>query len=619
MGQPALHRFTHSGRHYALDPETCFCFECDAISWDVIEYYPRETTNRIVHLLRERYERKELLEVINELEWLRATKAILKSPQKEELLKRYEIERGLRQMTVSIPGGPAARALIRDCCSLFLARSAAKAPLEFSIQAGLDKLDAAALAHYVDEAMRMAALADRNMTISVVVGPLTSSRPSPALAGHAHSVHIAFQESGKVREALEALARTDLERLDRIAKLFAGLDGRAAGRLTLHPGNTAFKKVLEECDPQEFGHVVLDMDGAFAEHPDWEPAEVFAALRETAVYYANRLLKGHYFRLDPIAGLFRRIYLGEPIWRADPAGAHELAVDANGFVYPSRLWLGQPGHRCGAIGEGRLDEARLRQFDDSGALTTPACVQCWARCLCGGGAAAVHHSLTGDHRTPSGTWCDAQRAWLEAAVAAFNILSAQGINFSRVYQSLGRAAKPSLFQLVRAAFRTNIGLRPIEESDAEWLTKWENWNEAAYFLATESGTFMATRHDREMDSLYPREYEQEFVLLRKSGDPLGLLRIRSDRLPGVARAWVYMRNDADYADSGIRRSFRSLIDEAGAQKELRRLLVPVGPKEDALAAFLSSVGFTLEGAEREGLYLHARYHDLRIYGLTLSR
>ena len=71
MSGPALHRFEVDGHFYALDPESCFCFECDAISWDVLEHYPHTPVNRILALLEDKHPRVELEEVVGELEWLR--------------------------------------------------------------------------------------------------------------------------------------------------------------------------------------------------------------------------------------------------------------------------------------------------------------------------------------------------------------------------------------------------------------------------------------------------------------------------------------------------------------------------------------------------------------------
>lgn len=618
MAGPALHRFAQGEHRYALDPETCFCFECDAISWDVIEHYPHETANRIVHLLGGRHDKKELLEVINELEWLRATKAILKTPVKEELLKQFDVERGLKRMTVALGPGAGAAALVRDAAAMLLARSSHKANLELTIEAPAGAFDAETLAGFVRDALRAAALANKALTVFMRIGPVASAKAGKALAPHRFSAQLEVPRDDTAERALDAFLRAGRDRIDRLPKAFEAAGGAGKGRIVLHPGPPSFKDAVEELDNAGFDVIEIDLDGAFVAQPQTSPEALFDGIREAAVYYANRLLQGRYFRLDPIAGLFRRIYLGEPLRRADPAGTNELAIGADGAVFPSRHWIGHPQFRLGSISDARIDEARLQSFEDIGSVTTPACLDCWARCLCGGGTVAVHHALSGNYRVPYGPWCDAQRLWTEAAVAAFNLLSSRGVNFARIYQSLGRTAKPSFFQMVRAAFKMSIGLRPIEEGDAEWLTKWENWNECAYFLAIESGMFMATRYDREMDSLYPREYEQEFVLLRKNGDAIGLLRLRPERLPGAARAWVYFRRDADYADSGVRRGFRALLDEAGGQREIRRVTVPVGPRENALAAFLESVGFALEGVEREALYLHHAYHDLRVYGIALA-
>src|SRR5690606_10037139 len=143
--------------------------------------------------------------------------------------------------------------------------------------------------------------------------------------------------------------------------------------------------------------------------------------------------------------------------------------------------------------------------------------------LCGGGHGAIHHALGGGIRTPNETWCAAQRDWFAAAVAAFNLLSSQGVNFARLYQSLQPRKKLSLWQAARTAMAMKVGVRPIEESDAELLTRWENWSAAAYFLGNEYGMFLATCYDREMDSLHPRGIEQELVIVSRRNDPIGLL------------------------------------------------------------------------------------------------
>ncbi len=626
--RPALHRFERDGKFYALDPESCFCFECDAISWDVVQYYPQEPVNRILHLLGEKHAAKELGEVIGELEWLRASKSILTPPKHDQLPKLFELERGLKQLTVLLaageePGKPswwAARktstsldtALLTAAAELLLTRSESQKSLCLECVMPQSVLAAPEFAACCAELLEKAPLAGKQLTIAVRV-------ESPELLqGHALAARLEAGQGAELSRHFKALAEVPLARLGRLAKVLHPGEPGVTGRIILRPNHERFSEAVAECEQAGLRHIEIDIDGAFVAHPGADPGRMLEGMRQTAVYYAERLLGNHYFRVDPIAMLFWRIYNGMPLRRNDPAGLNELAIGPDGGIYPARGFIGRPGLRAGSLRERTLDEASLRRFEDVGALTTSACLRCWARNLCGGGTAAVHQVLSGSFHTPHEPWCDAQRLWMESAVTAFSLLSSQGVNFTRVYNAIDQQARPSLFALVRAAFRMNIGLRPIEEADAEWLTRWENWNEAAYFTCHESSLLIATKYDREMDSLHPLGFEQEFVLLRKNGDPMGLLKVRPDRLPGCAYAWIYLRNDSDYADDAVRKSFRTLLAEAAKQQGLRRILAPAGPGETALAAFLRAVGFEASGTLREALFLHGRYHDVQVFTANLE-
>jgi radical SAM protein with 4Fe4S-binding SPASM domain len=302
--------------------------------------------------------------------------------------------------------------------------------------------------------------------------------------------------------------------------------------------------------------------------------------------------------------------------RADPIGTNELAVDRDGVIYPSWRMLGNEGFRVGVFESGKLDEAALSEYENLGSTAVAGCRRCWARNLCGGGNAAVHYALSGSVRKPNAAWCDAQRSWMGAAVSAFNLLSSLGVNFTRVYNTLTPSAKPSLFTMLRAAMGMTVVMRPIEESDAEMLVRWENWDESAYFLFNERGTLLATKYDREMDSLHPQSFDMEMILVRKSGQPIGLLKFRPDKTPGVANGWLYLRKPEDYASDDIRKGFRFLLKQASAQQSLRRIVVPAAAYEKPLQDFLTALGFTKAGTQREALYLHNKYHDVHMYSVS---
>lgn len=640
MSEPVLHRYERGGKRYALDPETCFCFECDAVSWDVLEHYPFTPLNRILHLLRGRHGEKEILEVAGELEWLRAAKSIFSVPKHEDQIKRYTMERGLKRLTVLCAGdaseqaarrwfarraetaaspaaGDVAHARLLDAAQLLIARSATHRGLRLECVWPQAPASVAAIAASCAEISKMARLADKEISIAITVEGLTET--GSAFHGHkvAGSLELSGDAAGDSADMLRVFLRAAARGPEAVAKIAPDTPG-AGIRIVIRPGHPEFAGAVRACRAAGASHIALDLEGAYVTQPPPDPAAMVKTLEQAALEYAEDLSRGHYWRLEPIAELFARIYNGTPQARTDYAGTYAVAIAEDGGIFPERHFCQWDVFRAGSLTEGRLDEAALRRFDDVGALTTPVCLRCWARNLCGGGAAAAHQALSGAFRAPHPPWCDAQRAWMEAAIAAFNRLASEGVNFARIHDAMRPAKRIGLLGMVRAAFRMHIGLRPIEEADAPLLARWENWSDAAYFTFNDHGLLMASQYDREMDALHPLGAAQEFLILRRNGDPFGLLKIRPEAMPGAAMAWLYFRAPGDYAAEKVRTSFRFMLREALTQQGIQRILIPVGPGEAALADFLGAAGFASVATLRDALFLHGAYHDVRLFSAALS-
>lgn len=634
MPAEPLHRFRRGDRNYVVDTETCFCFECDAITWDVLDYYPNEPINAIVRILGERYDPNEIREVVGELEWLRNTKSVLTEQTGDGFDAFMKVERGLRRVSVAVNGAVHAETRARTAWfgraggnsappspvvaagDLLLGRSQEQRDLTLFVDGG-EGFDETSVSRAIDSVFDKAKLAGKNLTVTVSTVADRAAAKQKSLSGHSLRFEVDLTGREGCETKVRALAQASKESISRAVKILDKQD--IVHRAVLRPGSTVFADAVEALDHAGFPFVTLDLDGAFCERPELNTGETARECERVAAYYAQRLVNHHYFRLDPMAAFFWRIYNGMPQPRADWAGTQELAVDADGAVYPSRLFAAQEVLRLGSVGEGLIDEDRLTQFEDVGSLTTAPCVSCWAKNLCGGGTAAVHYALSGDYRKPHPEWCAAQRQWMESAIAAFNHLSASGVNFTRLYGALGKTAKPSLFNLVRAATKMSIGIRPIEEADAERLARWESWRDASYFLLTEGGYMISTVYEREMDALHPKPGQQELLLLRKDGDPFGLVKFRPERDPGVAQAWVFMLEPSDYGAGAIQKSFRFLLNEAAEQQNLERLLVGTAVYEEPLHAFLSAVGFHEIGVQREALFCHGKYHDAPWFAFDVAQ
>jgi len=613
MEASSLHRFEQGGRRFVLDMETCFCFECDEISWAVLEHYPHTPVNRILHLLGETHPVKEVEEVVGELEWLRSTRSILPSPDPSERLKQFDVARELRELDLRLPAamGSGAEARVFTSLALLLGRSGARKDVSLRLHFPGPTFQPDVIARLLDRIFRDARLAGKIMTVEIVV-PMPEAR---ALAGHHASAVLAFTDASGAMELLRHFFAA-LAKPSRLSSVADGTAGASVG-VVLVPCDGAFSEAVLWLNGHGFKRIDLDLPAAYATHSSLDPAAVLTGLQTTAVYYARELLKGNYFRLEPVASTFRQIYEGVAQPRSDGSGTHSLAVDEQGDVYPSRYFWGNATFRMGSLSDGHLSEEVRGSFDDLGVHTTAPCIRCWARNLCGGGHSAIHASIGGGIRVPSEDWCARQRDWFAAAVAAFNLLSSQGVNFARLYQNLQPRKKPSLWQAARTAMTMKVGVRPIEEADAPLLTRWENWSDATYFLGNEYGMFLSTCYDREMDSLHPRGIEQELMIVSKRNEPLGLLKVRPEPRTGVARVWFFLADPAGYGDGGLRKSFGYILKEAAGQAAFETLVAAAGPGDPGLGGFLEALGFTHAGTERQALFVHDAYHDLELYALRM--
>ena len=611
MAGSTLHRFQQGDRRFVVDTETCFCFECDDVSWAVLDHYPHTPVNRILHLVGRDHPVREVEEVIGELEWLRSSKSILPAVGQKERLKQFEQPHELARIDMRADAaiGDAIAQNVSGAMALLLGRSGTRKSLQMRIRTGALSPDA--LSAPVVAAFRDAGLAGKSLEVALESEMALAGRDAKALAGHGVAVSVSLK-SDEVAVQIPAFRKA-------LGKSLAHVGATSGAAATLTPGHGDFRDGVAYLRAAGFTQIEIDLPGAYATVPRPEPAELLAGMQAVAVYYAQQLHAGNYFRLEPIAATFHQIYEGTARPRSDGSGTSELALAADGAVYPSRYFLGRADFKLGSLASGQVDEDRRGAFDDLGALTTSPCSRCWARNLCGGGHSAIHEALSGGIRTPDAAWCESQREWFAAAIAAFNLLSAHGVNFARLYANLTPARKPSFWQAAKAAATMKVGVRPIEEADAPLLTRWENWSDATYFLGNEYGMFLATRYDREMDSLHPRGIEQELVVVSRRGEPLGLLKIRPDPRANVARVWIYLHDPARYADSGLRRSFASILAGAARQETFAALLAAAGPGDPGLGEFLEALGFEHAGTERHALFLHDAYHDLELYVISRAR
>ncbi|MGI6139804.1 MAG: hypothetical protein ACOYI9_12325 [Candidatus Hydrogenedentales bacterium] len=618
MDPSPLHRFEIGEQRFVMDIESCFCFECDHISWDVLEYYPREPVNRIYQLLAGKYPQQELEEVVGELEWLRVTKAILIPRSDQELLEQATLKGGLQDLSLCLRPSSAVEEHITKAGMYLLARSEKETDLSLSLFfPELFKADWKAAALRLDALRRAALQAKKKLRIEISAPIAPPAELTAPLKEHQYRCVLTPAADTTMDSFLEHFMINASKGLKAIQNHMDKKGLTESLRVIVQPASESFEGVGAALYKTGCRDITIDLTGAWAEYPNLDPSKITAALQENAAWYVKQILRNTLFRFEPIASLFNAIYLGSPQYRADKSGAEWLAMDSDGTVYPSFPWLGKKNFALGALSNPTGETMQQDLFPVGGALQTPQCLSCWVRGLCGGANAAIHFARTGNVNTPDPLWCEGQRQWIASAVAVFNQVSETGVNFSQLVASMQpQKGHLSLRTAAKALFQDMFSVRPLRENDAPMLVGWENWNRAAYFACSNHGVLTATLYDREMDALHPIEFIREMIILRKDGSPCGLIKFCPSPDKKLALAWLYLHDAALYEKKALRNMLKTLVAEICRKIGLRCVLVPVTQEESALADALCAAGFVKLGTEREALYQRGTYRDVDTYGYT---
>lgn len=104
------------------------------------------------------------------------------------------------------------------------------------------------------------------------------------------------------------------------------------------------------------------------------------------------------------------------------AGHEYLAVVPNGDIYPCHQFVGRDGYVIGNVYDGFTDMQMMRDFRTNHVLNKPECVHCWAKFFCSGGCHANNETYGGDIHRPFHISCEIQKKRIECAlmIQAYN-------------------------------------------------------------------------------------------------------------------------------------------------------------------------------------------------------
>ncbi len=596
MTLPKLYKFSRNGKFFAVDPQNTFCFECDEITYDVVEYYPDTPINKVIELLSNKYSESEIKEVWGELEFLRVTGLILKREKLESWAKELTTPPSLNKITICIDNTLVDDSAISKLISKSIVRALPNIKNSLKI-----KLEVFFLSDFrsLDECRdKIASIKDflpsslnNNLSVTYIFPlPLELAEDWKLSTEDRIFIHIPFSEVENTFYKVEIFP-VELDITSIVKKLID-------------------KKVTE---------IKVHFESLFVLTQHYSLKQIFDSIQELSDFYSEVLRKGNYVIINPITDLLTRVQKGNPNKLSDHAGISYWFISPVGEIYGGYLYYLSKLGKIGNIDTTAPPDNSSVNLLNRGVDIVPACINCWAKHFCGGGNPITHYQFTKKFNLPHKEWCILQRNWIEYMIAKFQELG--DIDFSTIGKShvLQKDIKIGKLTVLKHIFQRffteKLYIRPLKPQDEAILSKWENWNTATYYTFFESSVLTTTMFEKEQEILNAQKGYEEYLIIDSKNTPRGLVRIRPDRVPNVYYVWLYFHNSEDYESKSVLSSFQEIISYLRELTHNAKFLFPCLREEEKLSNFLQKCGMKKLATFRESVFYHKSYHDVDIYAL----
>lgn len=605
-----IYTFEREGKFFAVDIFDTFCFECDKITYDTLQYYPENTQNKILHILSTQYSEKELLEVWNELEYLRSTGSILKHQKIENWVQSLTQTFHLDTLSFLIDENSLPRTQKIISLAMLKAVPYIQANQKFQINLWVhQKYEILQdFLRIINELIHEKfPIKEKKIQIDIYL-PITDNIKKKLKVEDVEQLFLVFPNiSTEFVKQIETFNE----------KEFLDFINSQNGYILFLPEELRFSSTVENIFNYGIKKVIIDLSAPLVLNSDIEIETFFRELTQLTLMYTQQLKKGKRYILEPFMQLFRGIQHGIPTKRRDPAGLQEWFMTPNGDVYGGYLYYKKNACFMGNI---QKDEIPLRDAEGLyrlGINTTPACINCWAQNFCGGGYGMLHYQYTGKATEPKKEWCIAQRQWLEEIIVRYQELNNAGIALSSdmpIHIDIQKPGKLTVLKhIFRSLFKENISIRPLRPQDEDWLAQWETWNDNIYFTLKNGNILTTTIHEKEQEILNTTRDYEEWVIIDKKTKPRGLIKIQPHTIPNLSVVCIYFHNPNDYTNKDIQDNFQILFNQIRNRFPKNRWLVYVNPDDTPLVSFIEKLQFQKIGTLRDALFLHNKYHPVDIY------
>ncbi len=481
----ALHRFECNGRKLVYDINTCFFFEAEDLTWEVLARASQANDDEIVASLSDRFERPRIAFTMDLISQLIAQGVLTRQDQVVSAPIKNYAPRFLF-MSISHDCNLRCRYCYAESGTYYRGESGlmttevARQTVEFLYRNGARDTSNYVIRYFGGEPMMNWPIIQETIewskkmaaeygipTVHEILTNGTLFTPERLRYCIDHDVHLVISVDGPrdVHDAMRCFKEGMGSYETIMARLGPALASHqilAAARPTLRSDNADFVRVVQHLFDLGFAYISPEPlwrtpEGTYG----WSEEEV-PLLKEQmtrlAYWYLDKLRHGElrYGPLRPFGYVMVSAATGALAVEDTYCGAGKqmLSVDYKGDIYPCFRFFSVPEFKMGNVTQDGVDASIKEQFVKTRYSFVPECQNCWAHSLCGGaGCPAEGFFVNGAVDRPHHPFCEVYRLEYELTMMIYCTLRQENARLLRLF-SRGHGYK------VDGRYNTSAGSGP---------------------------------------------------------------------------------------------------------------------------------------------------------------
>lgn len=440
-----IHKFSQNNTYIVLDVNSGAVHSVDKLVFDVLDYYPYHDTEKILDLLKDKYEHNSILEAIEEIQFLKNNGLLFSDsnymkyvdlPKKQTVVKALCLHiahdcnirckycfasqgdfKGTRSLMSSKVG--------KKAINFLISKSGNRRNLEVDFFGGEPLMNFDVIKEIVDYGRNVEKLHNKNIRFTITTnGVLLNDDIMDYINEHMHNIVLSLDGRKETNDKMRYTVHGDgtydiiMPKLMEMVRRRNHKNYYVRGTFTrynldfaedaLHLADLGFKNISVE-------PVVASDEKDYAIQEEDLP-KIFQQYEYLADECIKRKKNGNgfnffHFMIDLNQGpcVIKRL-------RGCGAGAEYLAVTPEGDLFPCHQFVGNDNFKLGNVLEDLLDTSLYRSFADAHVYNKEACNQCWAKFYCSGGCHANAYNFNKNIHIPYKVGCEMEKKRIECAL-----------------------------------------------------------------------------------------------------------------------------------------------------------------------------------------------------------